>query len=208
MGMAYSKPKKWGFDVDGVLANFTQAYHKRIIEVTGKDLFTPDEVTNPKSWDWDLDAGYTVSESKRTWAAILADAENFWSSLNTLPGMEALLNQALNADKDHVYFITARAGSPKRITELWLEDAGWSNPTVLMAKSKGHAAKALNLDVYIDDNLPNAMDVAVESPETRNYLLNYRHNAGDVGGVIRINTVQDMFDMEDDQFDNSLIVQP
>lgn len=191
--------KKWGFDVDGVLANFVDAFNAKIIEVTGRDLFLPSDYnSNPPAWNWfDKDhAGYTDKEVGAAWKAV-TDDPNFWFMLKPLPGLAALIEQRYELRKDHVYFVTARAGLPKSITEQWLAFYGeFINPTVIMSKEKGLVSRALALDVFVEDNLPNAIDVAVESPATRIYLIDRHYNQGEVGGVIRVNSVADMFERE------------
>lgn len=207
-----NKPYKIGFDVDGVLANFTVGYAAKIIEVIGRDLFQPDDITDPKSWDWDLDAGYTKAETKETWRRIMA-APQFWLELPALAGMTELVNEFWNSplgERAQIYFITARAGEPKRITEMWLSNNGILNPTVLMTPHKGLTARALELDAYIDDKLENALDVAVDAVwdvpktgevrSTRSYLLNRRHNAHVSSGYIRVASVQEMFTLEREKY--------
>lgn len=203
-----SNPLKLGFDIDGVLANFTTPWQQLLIKRTGKDLFSPDAlVGGAATWDWDLDAGYTKAETKAAWEWVKANP-TWWRTLPPTPGLWALVDywaELMKADA-HIYYITARYGLPKNETQDWLErfSPGDSN-TLLMASNKGITAKALQLDAYIDDKLENAIDVAVEAKGepvvTRSYLLNYRHNAGAEemvadGSIIRVNSVAEMLDME------------
>lgn len=203
-----SNPLKLGFDIDGVLANFTTPWQQLLIKRTGKDLFSPDAlVGGAATWNWDLAAGYTKAETTAAWEWVKANPV-WWEMLPPAPGMSALLDRwsALKRVYAHIYFITARYGLPKDQTQRWLNryfphDAN----TLLMAGNKGIAAKTLQLDAYIDDRLENAIDVAVEAKGepvvTRSYLLNYRHNAGAEemvadGSIIRVATVAEMLEME------------
>lgn len=192
--------RKWGFDIDGVLANFVDAFNAKLVEVTGRDLIRPEFVTNPPSWDWfgENGMGYTKKEQAATWDAIKADPQ-WWMGLSPLAGIGAVAEQwdELTRRGDHVYFVTARAGEPKAITEDWLRAyGGFRLPTVLMAKEKGQVAKALALDVFVEDNLPNAISVLVDSPKTRSYLIDRHYNQGNVEGIIRVNSVAEMFERE------------
>jgi uncharacterized HAD superfamily protein len=88
--------------------------------------------------------------------------------------------------RNDIYYVTNRAGaSAKRQTESWLyrylpyAELG-VHPTVLITSDKGAAAKALKLDVYVDDNLDNIKGVLRESATTRAYLFDRAYNQGEV----------------------------
>jgi 5'(3')-deoxyribonucleotidase len=201
---------KIGFDVDGVLANFVPAYQNKFVEVTGRDAFEPMDILNPPCWDWPTLRGYTKEDTGKVWASICADP-NFWLALRPLWGNVRTLGLlAPSLEKNHdVYFITSRPGvAVKRQTEEWLRQfvAHYQaqDPTVLIVghRVKGLVAKALKLDVYIDDNLDNVNDCARESIATRTYLLDAAYNQAGEGEeeldplVIRVDTLGQMFDHE------------
>jgi hypothetical protein len=153
-------------------------------------------INNPTSWNWDEAAGYTKDEISATWEAIKAGG-HFWMDLPALPGARVLASSILQRHHD-LYFVTSRLGVDcKWQSETWLmENCGIELPTVLISSAKGLCAKALKLDVYIDDNLPNVLNVAEQSPETRTYLLTYAHNQTAEplpASVTRVNHVADMF---------------
>lgn len=167
-----------GFDVDGVLADFSTAYLNLTVRTIGKDLFQPGDAEDAPCWNWDLYRGYTKEEAGQVWDKIKSDP-HFWRQLSTLPGAEILRMCIYDLQQRHeIYFITNRIGvQVKQQTEHWLEmRLGLDVPTVLISAEKGMCAAALKLDAYIDDNYMNILDVARSSPTTRAYLLNRRYN--------------------------------
>lgn len=194
-----------GFDVDGVLANFNQDYVELTRVLTKRDLFPPEwmEPTNiaPPTWYYPQSFGYTNEECDKVFEVIAA-SDRFWRDLQPYEGVVENMNKFYmqHACDNDVYFITNRAGKgAKWQTEAWLCEAlGWTDCTVLVSSAKGLCAKALKLDVYLDDKWENALDVAKESPATRNYLLNQPYNVG-FGtnlGVERVNTLEEFLRRE------------
>lgn len=184
-----------GVDVDGVLADFNRAFITRVIQVTGRNLFPAGY--EPTTWGYPTEVGYTLEEEAAVWETITED-RCFWSSLTPYPETRAAveyLHHRAYTHRDDVYFITARPGlDAKKQTEAWLRAqfghvSGFlSNPTVLITKHKGLAARTLDLDVYIDDRYENAIDVGMVHtdpsiplrgrPSTVSFLLDRPWNAG------------------------------
>jgi hypothetical protein len=188
---------KIGFDVDGILADFSSSYRRLLKEVTGRALVTPEQALNPTTWYWEREAGYTKAEEDAVWERINRSG-TFWLELGVLPGGERLRNSSVEKFHD-LYFITSRSGVDcKWQTEMWLMDrCGIELPTVLISSDKGACAKALQLDVYIDDRDKNIVSVFNDSPATRLYVLDYRYNRSVSGpGVNRVASVDDMFVQE------------
>ena len=156
--------KRIGLDVDGVLADFNTSFIRLIISVTGRDLFPPRPFDIP-TWDYSEHYGYTSSEMSKVWQDI-KDSPDFWASLPPYAGVKNLIS-LLKERKDDVYFITSRPGqTAKAQTEEWLELFNVIRPTVLICSEKGLAAKALDLDIYVDDRTENYVDVLAQSPNT------------------------------------------
>lgn len=186
-----------GIDVDGVLANFVVSYRRLIVTMTGRNLFQPGDDVNPPVWDWEKLRGYTDEEIKPVWAHIMTSPD-FWVHLTALPGATALAQRIARLENDHdLYFVTARVGDgAKWQTEVWLNTMiPVQLPTVLLSKDKGAICKALNIDLYIDDNLPNVQGVVEQSPKTRTYLLDYAYNQEDIVApqYRRVSSVEEMF---------------
>ena len=164
-----------GFDVDGVLADFNSAYRRLCIEMSGRDLFPPeDDPTYPAVWGYPEYYGYTDEEVAQVWKRIEADPD-FWFNLNPLPGMAQVAN--LYWRGHDLYFISQRVGeTAKRQTEQWLIAYSVSVPTVLITGRKGSIVRDLRLDAYIDDRLSNVQNVARMAWDTRVFLLDAPYN--------------------------------
>ena len=192
--------KRFGVDIDGVLANFDDAMRRFVPRVTERNEFGVDSGL-VASWSRHLrNVGYTNREIEAVWRAI-ETSRDFWMRFDGLPGLDDF-NAALPTHRDdEFYFITARPGeTTKYQTEQWLfEETGLFNPTVIRSKRKGLIAAGLELDAFIDDKLAYALDVRVESPTTRVYLLDRPYNAEKpIDGIVRVKTVADMFEIEDE----------
>jgi len=191
---------KIGLDVDGVLADFNSSFIERVIEVTGRDLFPPRPFDIP-TWHYPQHYGYTEAEldfaNGPVWKSVKEDPA-FWYFLKPYPGAPEFL-AALNQDKHDIYFITNRAGvQAKAQTESWLEFHGFgsrssevfSYPTVLISEDKGAVAKALRLDLYIDDRDENCLAVHHDSTGTKMVQLarpwNHSHT-----GLTRVESLAD-----------------
>ena len=204
-----------GLDIDGVLADFVPVYQALFVSLTGRNAFEPGDNVDPPVWDWPTLRGYTDEETSAVWKVITSDLA-FWLKLQPHSQNTHTLRAMLKElERRHeVYFVTSRPGErSKRQTEIWLyEQLAYPMrvpnvyPTVLIvgSRAKGRIAKALKLDVYIDDNFDNVMDCATEAPTTRTYLLNRRYNRQDeqgramipAPGIRRVDTLGQMFDAE------------
>lgn len=195
-----------GFDIDGVLADFTTAYQAAFVQLTGKNLFEPDDARNPPVWDWPEHRGYTKKETRQVWDYI-KDSPDWWTSLAEEDGMSDLRRIYPQLVQDHdVYFITNRVGQDvKWQSEVWLATAlnnPLPSPTVLLSiKEKGFVAHGLRLDVFIDDNLENVVDIVIKTSgwgkPTRTYLLDRSYNRDITPvGVTRVKSVHEMLTLE------------
>lgn len=202
---------KVGIDCDGVLAAFVPAYQNLCIRLTGKNLFHAGDRSDPPVWHWPQLRGYTPEEMDKVWSAIKTDPA-FWLNLGDLDGLNDLRRVYRTLCRDHeVYFITARVGeSAKWQTEAWLHlrlmHEVWETPgtpTVLISSQKGLCCKALDLDVYVDDNMDNVRDCVKTARNTRTYLLDRAYNQVGLGNdwwptieSRRVQTLREMFDRE------------
>jgi len=190
--------RRLGVDVDGILANFNDAYVARIRQVTGRNLFADPPLMDV--WNYPQAAGYTGRELRLVWDDIKADGR-FWSSIKPYDDISTSMSglRWQHARGGDIYFITARPGdSAKRQTEQWLlarqEFLCPIPPTVLMSSDKAACCKALELDAYVDDRWENARDVG-QTP-TRSYLLTRPWNvayAAHAHNVTRVNSLSEFF---------------
>lgn len=208
------KRKVLVFDIDGLFANFSEAYRRVFIKVTGKDLFAPGDTENAPTWDFDYFRGYTREEHKVAWKFIVT-SPGFWLTLKPIQANCIWFSdRAGKLFREHdIYFITNRAGDyVKHCTEVWLREFVTQSfvPTVLITKDvngedKGKLLCGLSADAFIDDKFENVQQAVRLSPHTHTYLYNRRYNAPiDVTGVehwcdpavIRIDTFEEFFTKE------------
>lgn len=171
----------YGVDIDGILANFTDAYAELLTKASGVKFpkHSPDW---PKVWYWERETpGITKAIEQKVWNEIMTS--DFWAHLHALPGALETLNllDHLAFKGDDVYFITSRPGKrAKYLTEYWLRSHGMTTPTVLISPSdaaKGQLANALKLDVFIDDKPENCIEVRLARPsDCRVFLVDRPYN--------------------------------
>lgn len=170
--------RKLGIDVDGVLADFNRYFIETIIEHTGEDKFPPRPFPIP-TWNYPQHYGYTHEQVTSVWNEI-KDDRTFWLSLPYYPDTLEFLSSLdmARCDGDYVYFITNRPGVEAHgQTAAWLEQCGYYDPTVLISGEKGLCARALELDLYIDDKWENCLDVRRSRHECQTFLLSQPWNA-------------------------------
>ena len=167
-------PLRIGFDMDGVLADFSSAFQ----EVEAR-LFGPGTRMRPQrpEEEEELQAGrrgssgsVTGEQRRRTdaiWQAIQA-TPGFWTTLKPLdPRAVRRIRDLMLRHHWEVFFITQRPATVgetvQRQTQRWLLAHGFDVPSVLViGGSRGAAAAALRLDYHVDDSAQNCLDVMAE----------------------------------------------
>lgn len=168
-----------GLDLDGVLADFNHGYIDLIRTELGIQLPKP-SATYPDVWNYERAAGITSSQENKLWNRI--KTSEFWGTLHPLQETPYVLDvlSRLRFGGHDIYFITSRPGQKsKLLSERWLSLSGMNNPTVLTVKGekeKGFAAKALQLDIFIDDKPENLYEAVREWPKVKAYLLDQPYN--------------------------------
>lgn len=185
-----------GYDVDQVFADFDGGYRKLIMAELG--IIIPEmSSTFPTVWGWDRDY-LTSAEISEMWQEIRTT--DFWWELEPLPECHAALAMLTDQqnDGDDVYFITNRPGSyAKRLTEEWLENQGFSLPTVLISSDKGSVCKGLGIEMFVDDKPENCWEVNKACPEAQVFLLDAPYNRTpdacwvDKGEIVRVQSILD-----------------
>lgn len=151
-------------DLDGVIANFTQAYCNAAIinNLPGARSFRQDEIL---SWDWVQEQlGWTRAQEDELWRWI-RNQQNWWMSMEPLVS-ESEIEQLNYAIRDHdIYFVTARPRTRGLTAETqsryWLEGIGVhaAQASVIASRTKGQVAAGLDIEVALDDSLKNLQDL-------------------------------------------------
>jgi len=155
-------------DLDGVCAQFNEAYAKILIKESGRDLFPPGLTWEERPetfvcWDWDTFYGYTPQEIDKAWRHGIKNSTTFWEKLQPLEGATDAIKQLNRMAKsgDDVYFLTNRIGyRAKYQTEKWLYAQGCDYPTVFLVADKVPVIRALGIHFVIDDKLETINDLA------------------------------------------------
>lgn len=175
----YQRTKKLriGIDVDGVLAEFDAGFAARAREMYGN----PVPGYKPGDWDW-TDSGLTKEQIGNVWDVVLNEPR-FWYTLPDEPGFSTESLEDLQIAGHELHFITTRyvtnpnVATPFEQTFDWIVERGITYPSVIVTGEKGLIAKALNLDVFVDDKPANLEKVRESRPKCRTYLLDQKHNA-------------------------------
>ena len=141
-----------GVDVDGVVADFRTAF---------RDLAERELGGAPA----DVDGELSKTDVDRLWRRV-AGSPNWWLDVPPHePDQLARLYSESRRARWEVFFITSRppsAGDTVQLqTQVWLERLGFLMPSVLTspAGARGELARALRLDIALDDRMINCVEV-------------------------------------------------
>jgi 5'(3')-deoxyribonucleotidase len=178
-----------GIDVDMVLADFVKGFKIVAQEVVGHELFG-------EPIDWHMSNWFASDRQfEEAWHQHCR-IPNFYRMLVPVPDVYKI-SWRWFANKHLLYFLTNRpctAGLPIEVqTADWLRNYLYlSHPTVIVSDDKGSLAKALKLDVFIDDKPENLLEVCSANPSTRLYLMDCLHNRSrDMSCMTRVNCLVD-----------------
>jgi hypothetical protein len=139
-------------DVDGVLADFRSAFRT----LAARELGHAGE---------NVEAELTKGDIDRLWKAV-AREPNWWAALPAYePDQVARLYDVSRNGRWEVFFMTSRppsGGDTVQLqTQVWLEQYGFYMPSVLTAPAgaRGDVARALRIDLVVDDHLVNCMEI-------------------------------------------------
>lgn len=193
-----------GFDLDGVLAEFSVGFYQLLIDRYGDRFPKRYDPTDPPVWEWPRHFGYTEQEEAAAWREVW-EGRTFWQHLGIIDGEQPTIHHlnALNVHDGHeIHFITNRRGrSVQYQSSNWLAEHGFRHASVIIASDKYPIVRALRLDTYIDDKIETANDLAREQEEgtiyTRIYLRHTLHNRENRHkGLIVVNSVWEMLERE------------
>jgi deoxypyrimidine-specific 5' nucleotidase type C protein (NT5C) len=148
-----------GIDIDGVLADFRNAFRETARECLRREVLS-DALSDNTLSHVDID---------RVWNHI-ARRPNWWMTLRAYePAAIANLYALARSNRWEVCFLTKRpasAGDSVQFqTQWWLEQQGFYLPAVITVPgSRGDLANALRLDLAIDDQFVNCAEIIGAGP--------------------------------------------
>jgi len=161
---------KVGLDVDGVLANFHEAWNEKY----------PETKLIKNAWSIDRDMINRFDEMRND-----GTLDDFYLSFKPLINAEEL-------QFEPYCYITARPVS-KEVTENWLNLNGFPARPVYSIdtrQSKSELAKELGIEIFIDDSFDNFVDLNKNGIFT--YLFTTPYNEKYKVGHMRINSLNDL----------------
>lgn len=170
-----------GLDVDGVLADFSKAFTDLAFHLQVSDAPAVGAADQP-TWDFNfpVDPVWRVVDS----------AINWWEKVPSLLSHDDVmdLNDLINDHK--VYFLTNRKDSDRipynrpveEQTRRWLREQGVivDYATVLSCRNKAAVAKALELDIVLDDSPNNLEDFKQDGVNGVRFARPYNADTPDV----------------------------
>jgi hypothetical protein len=167
-----------GFDLDGTIADLQSALareaRKISPQVDPKSLPQSAPPTDPSATDEPArPSGTDVAplngvDRRALWKAV-CDQKNFWETLDEIePGALARLYRLVQDRKWELIFLTSRpetrGDSAQAQSYRWLVAHGFLTPSVMVVhRSRGKIAEALDLDVLVDDRPETCLDVSLDS---------------------------------------------
>jgi hypothetical protein len=197
-------------DLDGTLADMDAALQREARRMFGPDvnlhasaeplIESAEDVeaalgSDPAPEDPVAPAGasrpLTRSELRRLWAEI-RKIDDFWCALGEIePGAVARFAALSQRYGWEVIFVTQRPSSEgdttQRQSQRWLQSHGFEMPAVFVTGGRGRVAKALSLDVVIDDRPENCLDVVADSSALP--LLVWRRTPQSLPLLVRSTTI-------------------
>ena len=179
-------PLRIGFDLDGTVADMYSALHVEALKLFGEEVLaksadkkappSPDgaegaEAPAPQDSTGTLamdELHLTARQQMQLWDHV-KKIENFWTKLPELePGIIARIAKTASERQWEIIFLTTRPSTAGELTQLqsqrWLDAHGFRYPSVMVVqRSRGKIADALQLDAFVDDRPENCLDIAVES---------------------------------------------
>ena len=179
-------PLRIGFDLDGTVADMYSSLHEEALKLFGEEVLAksaykkappspdgaegaeapaPEDSTGALAMD---ELHLSARQQMHLWDHV-KKIENFWTTLPELePGIIARIAKTATERQWEIIFLTTRPSTAGELTQLqsqrWLDAHGFRYPSVMVVqRSRGKIADALQLDAFVDDRPENCLDIAVES---------------------------------------------
>lgn len=162
-----------GIDLDGTVADLSSQFRsveqQLFGDLPGTAVEADEQLEEPVTDKARLkEARQASRRTQQTWRHI-QDTVDFWTTLREIePGAVRYVDTVARRLGWDVVFITRRprtaGASVQRQSQLWLAEHGFSLPSVVTLRgTRGRVARALELDVLLDDLTQNCVDVIADS---------------------------------------------
>lgn len=175
---------KIGLDIDGVIADSFPVFREELNKYYGKDIIKIDDCDISKVYnvDWaDLDSFFDQN------------VEYLFSAPKVMDGALETINHWLKAGHEIIIVTARKKGLEEKITMEWLHKNNVPYNEVVFAggASKTFAVKEHLIDVFVDDFISNALEIAALNIPV--LLLDAPYNQGKLPeGVVRCYSWEDI----------------
>ena len=166
-----------GLDIDGVVADSFPVFLEELNKHYGKDITRIDNYDITKVFDVDgddLDAFFNNN------------VEYLFTAPKPMPGALETIDSWLRAEHELVFVTAMRKGREEKITLAWFEQYKLPQDKIVFTGglSKTFAVKEYGIDVFVEDFITNALEIAAIGVPV--LLLDAPYNQGKLpNGVIR-----------------------
>lgn len=184
------------FDVDGVLADFVEAF-----TLLANVLFGLPILTTKRQPTWNFTATYMTKQQENDVWKFIRNSRGWWTTLIPLASPAEMDRINRLSKLAYVYFVTSRVHDLEPVTRMsatWLEEYGIYHASVIATEgnSKKRIAYDLGVNYSIEDNYSNAAGISESLPYRASYLINRLYNQEE--GMLfpaRVDTVSQFLDI-------------
>jgi len=173
-----------GLDIDGVVADSFPVFLEELNKYYGKDITKIDNYDISKVYDVDGDDLDVFFDN---------NVEYLFTAPKPMPGAVENIDSWLRA-KHEIIFVTARKkGKEEEVTQKWFERYNLPKDKIIFTGglSKTFAVKKYGVDVFVEDFITNALEIAALGVPV--LLLDAPYNQGKLPqGVIRCSNWQEI----------------
>lgn len=165
-------------DIDGVCSDFIKGFYRTAQQYDPTIPLRTEETHK----DWHIFEGIRDEIKEKVWGEI-KKSPNWWANLDCILSWPDRYALRLASIKPNIalYFCTSRPGyNVKQQTEVWFRSIipGF-DPTVLVVERmhyKPDIARALDIDISIEDNAENAYEIGKVIGQAHSYLIPRLYN--------------------------------
>lgn len=145
---------KIGLDIDGVVADSFSVFLRELNKHYGKDFTKIDNYNMAKLYDVagdDLSNFFTVN------------MEYLYTAPKPMEGAVETIHSWLEAGHEIIFITARRCGAEEEVTLKWFEQNGIPGNKIIFVggASKTFAVKENGIDIFVEDFMTNALEIAV-----------------------------------------------